>query len=223
MGPVPAGSTTGRFGASRGPSPISVFDIQSEARRLLNASLAPNTVKAYSTGLKTLHKFRQRYSLSQNWPPSVQELTMFIAYLSLCRFSFKSVALYIAAISFQCKIDSREDTTKHFVVSKALEGLRRTAKSKRSRLPITIELLEGILTKLSAVCRDSYETALFSASFSVAFFGFFRVGEITACKNGDTNLVKILSRQDITIDNDALTCHLRFSKGDQLGGGQPSE
>ena len=89
MGEVSAGSPISRSTIAGGPSTISVVDIQAEAKRLLNASLTVNTVKAYDTGLKALHTFRQTFGLAQVWPPSVQELTSFIAYLSLSKYSYR--------------------------------------------------------------------------------------------------------------------------------------
>ena len=124
------------------------------------------------------------------------------------------------AISFQCKISGLHDPTKHFVVSKTLEGLKRTAKPKRTRLPITVDMLKGILTKLPALCFDEYETTLFSCAFTFAFFGFFRVGEITADSNKDPGS-KIVNMHDLSWGEmgKALLVRLRYSKTDQLGEG----
>jgi integrase len=105
-------------------------------------------------------------------------------------------------------------------VAKTLQGLKRTAKKKRVRLPITVELLQDILTTLPAVCRDTYESLLFRSAFSLAFFGFFRVGEITSSGKNDINVHKVLGIGDIQRSQNGLVImRLRFSKADQTGKG----
>ena len=186
----------------------------------MEASLAKNTRKAYSTGLSNFSSFRRKHGWPDFWPPSSHEILLYIAFLSLRNFSHKTVTLYLSAISFQCRFHSVLDPTKHFLVTKTLQGLKRTAKAKRVRLPITVELLQGTLTMLSAVCRDTYEATLFRSAFSLAFFGFFRVGEITSAGRNDGNLNKVLSIHDIrwALDGSPIV-QLRFSKADQLGKG----
>lgn len=141
--------------------------------------------------------------------------------MSLRGLSSKTAELYLSAISFRCKVSGFTDNTKHFLVNKLLEGFRRQCKSKRVRLPITIDLLRCILTKLSAVCTNNYESLLFKAAYVTAFFGFFRVGEITIPSKVSTDTSKVLNRQDISfVDNESsMLVTLRYSKTDQLGKG----
>jgi hypothetical protein len=120
-------------------TPLFSFSVWSTTRRLLSASSAQNTIKAYNIRLACFNSFRKGYRLPELWPPAIQEVTMFIAFLSLRNFSFRT------AISFQCKLRVFYE---HFVVNMVLEGLRRTAKGKKARLPIKLELLQSILTKI---------------------------------------------------------------------------
>ena len=199
---------------------LSVDHLNNEAGRLINASLALNTRKAYATGLASFCSFRQQQGWLSSWPPSVSEIILYLAHLSLTNHSHKTAVSYLAALSFQCKARSVYDPTKHFLVDKTLQGFQRSAKSKRIRLPITVDILQGILTKLSAACRNLFESLLFQAAFSLAFFGFFRVGEITSTGKGDVTIHKVLSIHDIRWSDDGhLVLHLRFSKADQLGRG----
>ena len=46
-----------------------------------------------------------------------------------------------------------------------------------------MQLLSDMISGLDKVCKNKYEAALFSAVFSVAFFGLLRVGEITTSKS----------------------------------------
>ena len=141
---------------------------------------------------------------------------LFIASLSARGFAFNTAKLYISAISFQCKISVSTDTTKHYLVGKLLEGFRRSSQHKKVRLPITISILVTIVNALQHVTSNTYEQKLFAAAFSLAFFGFFRVGELVITKN---NGHQVLKRNDIHINSDEILVHLRYTKTDQAGKG----
>ena len=144
---------------------------------------------------------------------------MFCCLLSVRLFSSNTARLYVASISFQCKIQSKEDITGHFLVTKVMEGFNRSAKKEGLRLPITIDILRGILTKLPVVCQDGFETSLFSAAYIMAFFGFFRVGELTVAKRGDLSIEKVLGINDICWieKNQSLLVTLSFLKLINMG------
>lgn len=62
---------------------------------------------------------------------------------------------------------------------------------------------------------------LFSVAYVLAFFGFFRVNELTVVKQGASGFHNMLNIQDIRFigNNKAMLILLRFSKTDQLGEG----
>ena len=122
-------------------------------------------------------------------------------------------------IAFKCKVSGGLDVTQHFLVKKLIEGFRRSTHEKDTRLPISITLLKQLLAILPAICRDNYEAKMFSAAFTLAFFGFLRVGEITV-----GSLKKIghpLFRRDIELiaDDKSVRVTIRHSKTDQVGKG----
>lgn len=92
-----------------------------------------------------------------------------------------TVKSYISGLSFFSNINNYTDCFNAFVVRKLLEGMKRSQRRpKDARLPITRDLLSKIYNVLPAVCHNDFETKLFQASFSLAFFGFLRVGELIA-------------------------------------------
>lgn len=139
---------------------------------MLNASIAPNTKLTYNTGLRAFSQFRSEWELPQNWPPGIESLVQFMAFLSLSGKSAATIHSYIMSISFQCKLINVDDTTKRFVISKMMEGTRRLKYSRDTRLPVTLVLLEKILHVLPVVCSNTFETKLFSTAYTLAFFGF---------------------------------------------------
>lgn len=76
--------------------------------------------------------------------------------------------------------------------------------------PISIDILARL------VCFSVHETCLFIASFSVAFFGFFSVGEITKRNFNENHIAK---RSNITIStySGLLNVEVPSFKTDQLG------
>ena len=102
-----------------------------------------------------------------------------------------------------------------------LEGMKRTKSSKDARLPITLELLTKIIDKLSSICFSSYEALLFATSFTFAFHGFLRVGEIVCTKSGPAH--QIIGLKDVTVvkvgDLQSIKVRINHSKKDQIGKG----
>uniref|UniRef100_A0A8W8IHN0 SGNH hydrolase-type esterase domain-containing protein n=1 Tax=Magallana gigas TaxID=29159 RepID=A0A8W8IHN0_MAGGI len=86
-------------------SKVSQFDLGSEATRLLNAANAVNTTSTYITGISAFEKFRVLTQSSVTWPPPLDQLLNFIAYLSLNGYSDATARAYISAIGYKCKIE----------------------------------------------------------------------------------------------------------------------
>ncbi|CAG2237151.1 unnamed protein product [Mytilus edulis] len=111
-----------------------------------------------------------------------------------------------------------QDTTKFFIISKAIEGIKRIQGGKRNiiRAPTTVQLLSDMIGCLYKVCKNKYEAVLFSAVFSVAFFGLLRVGEITTSKTKSVINGSNLTISDILVKNKVL--ELRANKLQVLTG-----
>ena len=201
--------------AKGNPTGVLLSNIKAETGRLLNASLTYNTRKAYSTGFTTFNSFRENFNLQEFWPPTLEQITQFIAYMFIRNFSCMTAELYVAAVSFQCKIRSVSDTTKHFLVTKLLEGFRRVG------LPIALNLLHSMLTRILAACFNSYESSLFATAFTLAFCGFLRVGELAVEKKKGSDGNKVLAIGDVTFsaNNESMYVRIRYSKADQAGVG----
>ena len=138
---------------------------------MLDNSLAANTKKAYIVGLERFSEFKRQYGLSDAWPPTVEQVVRFVAWLSLQKLSHKTAKSYLSSIAFHCKLLDVVDPTKKFIVSKMVEGMQKDKKTHDNRLPITLSLLQGIVSKLNIVCSSVYEAKLFTAAFMLAFFG----------------------------------------------------
>ena len=90
-----------------------------------------------------------------------------------------------------------QDTTKSFAITKMLCGRERKHKRVNARKPITFEILEKIINVLLHISNSYYEATLFAACFSVAFFGFLRVGEFALSQNSERHMIRI---EDISLE-----------------------
>lgn len=187
--------------------------LEQEASRLLYRSLALQTHQSFNTALAKFHQFRAHYDLAQIWPVAAN--LHFIAYLSINNFSYRTICLYISAMSYHHKFLGAIDNTKHFIVTKSLEGVggqsvstrRSVSVNKDIRLPISIQLFTKIIHSLKSVCHSPYESSLFAATYTVTFFGLSRVSEVLALQANHISQNK-LGQFFITISS---------SKTDQTG------
>jgi hypothetical protein len=68
---------------ARNPGQFSDMDLQHEADRRLEGSMALNTLISCRTGLVSYEKLLNVQGLENKWHPSTDNITHFIAYLSL--------------------------------------------------------------------------------------------------------------------------------------------
>jgi site-specific recombinase XerC len=195
--------------------------IEREMSRLLDSSLAKNTRLAYKNSVDNFMSFRFKFGLGYTWPASCQQIAAYIAYLSLQGFSASTICSRLSGIAFLHKVNGWIDPSDNFLVKKLKEGCKRQKCTGDSRCPITLPILQRLLQVLQGIYYNAYEVAMFKAAFTLAFFGFLRVGEFA--KTPHVDIDRVLSIGDITLSNEQggqLLVHLRFSKMDQTGKGE---
>lgn len=93
-----------------------------------------------------------------------------------------------------------------------LEGLHRLKPSKDVRAPITLPMLNQIISALPTLCSNDYEATLSASAFKLAFFGLLRVSEFTVSSSKATTL----SFCDVRVSDTEIQFFLKGSKTDQL-------
>jgi integrase len=93
--------------------------------------------------------------------------------------------------------------------------MKRSSSASDARLPITLDILKSVLSNLHMVCSSIYETFLFKAAFSLAFYAMLRIGEFAVSKGNSVD--RILQIGDIPLQTNHLTIRIRYSKTDQFG------
>ena len=189
-----------------------------EVNRLVNAAFAPATKATYAQARKSFDEFRQAQGLPCVWPALESHVVKYAAFLSLENKSHATARTYIAALSTYHKLRGWDDPTDSFLLKKLLQGFTRSNHQVDSRLPITFDKLVQLISSLDNICENTFEVQLFTAAFSLAFFGFMRISELVGqSKQGRSNRLG-LQISDVQLGPE-LVLHLRASKTDQRGRG----
>ncbi len=160
------------------------------------------------TAVNALARFRTAHRMPQPWPVPVDHVALFISHCFESGRASSTIATYIHGLNYFHRLNSWYDITGTFVISKLLEGCRRSRASKDSRSPVTPGMLVAMCRVLPVVCYNQYETTLFRAAFTLAYFGLFRVSEMvcpsrTACGHailvGDVSVGKDASSVSIIL------------------------
>jgi hypothetical protein len=200
-------------------------ELQQVVTELLDKSISVNTRAVYQQGFQAYKQFLAMYNVSFDhaFPPISQELLIyFVAYcqhtLSL---KYTTIKLYLSGIRFtylekgipnpfQSNCQSMER------LKLILNAIRKTeSKSGQlSRLPITVDILHNICSTLRKNAFDVYTNILLQAMYTVAFFGFFRCGELTIRTTFDPTCH--LTCQDVQIQHKTVKIFLKTSKADRF-------
>ena len=113
------------------------------------------------------------FSNPEVFPTSLENLSMFIAHC------FEQNYIYISAIGYIHKIIDMQDNTQHFIIVKTLNGFKKIRSSKENRLPITLQILKGLINSLPHTCTSLFMSKLLKAMYLLAFHAFLRVEEMT--------------------------------------------
>lgn len=169
-----------------------------------------------------MHVFDQfRAELNYTAAATTDQITQFIAWLSLKNQAPATIKSSISGISFWFKMNSQRDPTDCFVVRKLLCGVSKRGTCPDSRIPITGETLHKLLGSLTAITVSTYEKFMYSAAFTLAFYGFLRLGEFTSKSKHEPGS---LGPEDVCMrmsrSGPVLQVQIKYSKNNQSGKSQ---
>ena len=135
-------------------------------------------------------------------------LNLFVAYLALCKkksTTIKSYASAIKAILFQSGVRINGDREK---INSIAQACKLNTDVCRVRLPIRKGLLTLILDETDKIyANNHYNSVLYRTLFITAYFGLFRIGELTKSRH----VVKAADVQ-VGLNKNKLSFTLRSSK-----------
>ena len=147
---------------------------------MLESAISSSTRKQYQRAWAVVTRFHATYfhSAYPSLPLTFATLTLFVSYLHACQLTPTTVTSNLSAISYVHKLQGLPDPTKTFVIQKLLTAVNRS-RSVDIRLPITRSILHQMLGSLQHTNSSASQRTTLSAMFLVAFYGFFRFGELT--------------------------------------------
>lgn len=117
-------------------------------------------------------------------PPPI--LALLITYLFDRYYAASLFNACVPAIGYSHKLASLPDTTKTFLITQMLKGSEKVGTCLDSRLPLTLPILQGIISAASQLDHSFYSICPFQAMCLFAFHTFKRVGVITISVPGNT-------------------------------------
>lgn len=150
--------------------------------------------------------YRRSWNLFLAWKPllslpiSVVDVHVcnFIDQLFIDNYSPSTIFPHISAISYVHKIFNLPDPTQAFVTKTILKGCQAHSQRKDTRLPITVPILQKLLSALEHTVSQYPIKLLYHAVFLLAFHGFLRLGEITVKYLKSKH--QVLQRSDVTFN-----------------------
>jgi len=185
--------------------------------------VSDRTYTAYGQAYSSLISFCRTLGYEVSSGVSPQQLAEYIAWLSLQGKSPATTANYVAGIAFWHKTRLLPNLAANALISRLLSGVRRGRVVQDQRSPITGKILLLLLRVLPSVTASGYENLMFKAAFSLAFFGFLRLGEFTALSKRQQGAGP-LGASDVQLLGQAssrvVVVRLRRSKNNQHGPAQ---
>ena len=133
-------------------------------------------------------------------PIHQNQVLAFISYLNLKGLAPATITTYVAAIGYVHKCGNFSDPSRMFLVQKTLSCINKHHQQNDCRLPITQFVLARILESIPKLYSVPYHVVLLQALFSAAFYGLFRIGELTV---QNTGVVSLLSK-NVTVSSDRI-------------------
>lgn len=143
-----------------------------------------STLRAYLVSWHALNDFWTQLDVKpETWE---DRIALFVAYMIMKRFQPNTIRSYISGIKYILNLINIKVDTNNFKFAGLVKAARYKNKKVKLRLPIKLRLLNRILDEVYKIpnIRDQpYLIALYRAMFAAAYYGLFRVGEITKSKH----------------------------------------
>ena len=186
------------------------------ADTFLAQALAPNTQNSYKNKYK-LFKCFCRHNYLPYLPLQEDTLVLFVTYLAARGLQVSSIRIYLSALKYYSIVKSHPFSFLNMErLYYTLRGIKRSSNVgyRQPRLPITLQHLIIIHTRLQSFAMNRLEFCLFWAACTLAFFGLLRVSEYTTPKVREFDFEVHLLSSDITFCRNTLLVKIKASKTD---------
>ena len=204
---------------------MDLSSLEKDVQWYFEHGLAAATRKTYQAGIKKFVQFCHMYKVVNPLPVTQSLLCSYISYLAQSGLAYASIKTYLSAIR-HLQISnglSAPDLASMPKLALVERGIRRVKSSEpgRTRLPITPAILRQLRALWSKDATE-FNWIMLWAACCTAFFGFCRMGEITAPTTGSYDISQHLTITDIAVDNGSdpsvVKIHLKRTKTSQFSG-----
>ena len=159
-------------------SRISTASIQSTIDSLKQNRVCKNTQKNYQSVWKVFNEFFVRLDVKPHtWE---ERICLFVGYLISMNKRSQTVRSYVSALRGILKLDGVILNENQFLLSSLTRACKLQNDRVRIRLPIKRPLLNLLLKEMFLhFSQQPYLSSLYRTLFCVAYFGMFRIGELT--------------------------------------------
>lgn len=163
----------------------------------MGKALAPSSRQSYRNSWKHYRNFHNTFYFGLPLLPVSQEkLAQFIAVSHTNGLKSASITTIISAISYVHKLNNLNNPADSFLIKKLLYSLRRS-KVPDIRKAFTLQNVNHITRTLESLNIERADHLTLKTMFVVAFFGLFRIGELSKSKTGVANMIQ---RQDVSFE-----------------------
>ena len=142
----------------------------------------------YSRAWVVFTEFYQYYqSVHVKLPVLTKCVALFVSFLCAKRLASATIS-YLSATAYVHEIQGYYNPTKSFLIEKLLVAVGRCSQADIS-LPISRPLLYELIQALTHTCTSAYQCYLYRSMFMIAFYGFFRLGELASKGRTQLNVV----------------------------------
>ena len=208
----PTGSSSPRPNAGPNPQEPLSNSIAVMKRQLLEASLAPKTLKFYQGVWSKFQEFVSNLNSCLVPLPSLPDtVASYIAHLHMAGLAPTTISSYLSAITFFHTSAGFPDPCNNQQIRRMTLGCRKVNKSIDTRLPLLLQDIENLTSAVNHIYLGSpYNISLYKAIILQAFFGFFRMGELLP--NSNCLSTSVVQRHHVTISNSTIHLQLHNHK-----------
>ncbi len=127
---------------------------------------------------------------------------LFISHLHSKGYAYSSIFTKVSSLSYWHKAFGKQDPADHFLVKRALLGVKKSSSHKSFRCPLTLPTLHFILQNVHKLDWPMYTVSLFKAMVAMSFHAFLRPGEMSKSRNS-------LKRKDIKLKSSGFCITFR--------------
>lgn len=147
----------------------------------MDAAFAPSSARRYESNWKRFVTFVQTLDRKRRYlPASPNTVIAFVQYLKDEGKAPSTIRTFISAISERHKACRYPDPTNDYLVVKIVKGVAHACPHVDQRQPVSSRDLSLIIKSVPLSKCSSYSVVLLRAMFSLMFFGFLRISEVTA-------------------------------------------